>query len=83
MKYCCLGILRKEYFRLVTRVQIGETHWNIGIVGSKNKKHLRGSAQATIHPLAIILTAALWALVSIIIGEYCGPSTASEAFLIL
>ena len=26
---------------------------------SKNKKHLRVSAQATIHPLAIILTAAL------------------------
>ena len=34
--------------------------------GSKNKKHLRGSTQAAIHPLAIILTAALWALVSII-----------------
>ena len=35
-------------------------------LGSKNKKHLRGSTQATIHPLAIILTAALWVLVSII-----------------
>ena len=35
-------------------------------LGSKNKKHLRGSTQATILPLAIILTAALWALVSII-----------------
>ena len=29
-----------------------------------NKKHLRGSTQATILPLAIILTVALWALVS-------------------
>ena len=33
------------------------------IVGSKD---VRGSTQATIHPLAIILTAALWAMVSII-----------------
>ena len=31
----------------------------------KNKEHLRGSTQATIHPLAIILTAALWALISV------------------
>ena len=38
---------------------------DVNIVGNKNKKHLRGSTQATIHPLAIILTAALWALVSI------------------
>ena len=29
------------------------------------KKYLKGSAQATIHPLAIILTVDLWALVSI------------------
>ena len=34
-------------------------------MGSKNKKHLRGSTQAAIHPLAIILIAAPWALVSI------------------
>ena len=34
-------------------------------MGSKNKKHLRGSIQAIILPLAIILTVALWALVSI------------------
>ena len=34
-------------------------------VGSKNKKHLRGSTQATTHTLAIILTAILQALVSI------------------
>ena len=36
-------------------------------MGSKNKKHLRGSTQATILPLAIILTTALRALVSIIV----------------
>ena len=35
-------------------------------LGSKNKKHPRGSTQATILPLAIILTAALQALVSMI-----------------
>ena len=29
-------------------------------------RHLRGSTQATIHPLVIILAAALWALVSMI-----------------
>ena len=34
------------------------------IVGSNNKKHLRGSSPATIHPFAIILTAAL--------GQYDG-----------
>ena len=34
-------------------------------LGSENKKHLRGSTQGTILPLAIILTMALWALVSI------------------
>ena len=28
-------------------------------------KHFRGSTQATIHPLAIILTVALWALANI------------------
>ena len=32
----------------------------------KIKKHLKGSTQATILPLAITVTAALWALVSII-----------------
>ena len=37
-------------------------------MGSKNKKHLRGSTQATIHPLTIILTAALWALEKSIIA---------------
>ena len=29
-------------------------------LGSKNKKQLRGSTQATIHPFAIIPTVALW-----------------------
>ena len=52
-------------------------------MGSRNKKHLRGSTQATILPLPIILTAALWAFVSInSLGEYCGPDTASSVFLI-
>ena len=43
-------------------------YWGLGVLiklGSKNKKHLKGSTQATIHPLAIILTATVWALVSI------------------
>ena len=35
-------------------------------LGSKIKKHLRSSTQATILPLAFILTPALWPLVSII-----------------
>ena len=35
-------------------------------MGSKNNKPLRGSTQATIYPLTIILTTALQALVSII-----------------
>ena len=33
-------------------------------MGSKNEKHLRGSTQVTILPFAMILTAALWAMVS-------------------
>ena len=55
-------------------------YWYSWVVN--NKKHLRGSARATIHPLAIIPTAALWALVSII-AEYWDPHTASSVFLIL
>ena len=35
-------------------------------LGSRNKKHLRGRNQATILPLATILTLALQALVRII-----------------
>ena len=34
------------------------------------KYHHRGSIQATVHPLAIILTAALWALISTYIYIY-------------
>ena len=34
-------------------------------MGSKNKKHLRSSTQTIIHPMAIILTTALQALLSI------------------
>ena len=67
MKYCCLGIFRKEYFRLVTNWCKWTKHTKMLVkLSSKNKKHLRGSTQARINPLAIILTAALRALVSII-----------------
>ena len=39
----------------------------MNVVGSKSKKkHLRGCTQATIRPMAIILTVALWALGSIV-----------------
>ena len=37
------------------------------LLGIKNKKHFRGSTQAKIYPLVIILTAALWALVNIMV----------------
>ena len=51
----------------------------------KNKEHPRGSTQATIHPLAIILTTALWVLNRQYnsLGEYYGPHTASSVFLVL
>ena len=62
MKYCCLGVFGKGYFRLVTN---SPTKILVKL-GSKNKKHLRGSTEATIHPLDIILSVALWALVSVI-----------------
>ena len=39
--------------------------YNCIYLGSKNNKHLRGSAQATIHPSVIILTVVLRALVSL------------------
>ena len=49
---------------------------------SKNKKHLRGSTQATIHPLAIILPLSSMGLGQYnSIGEYCDPQTASCVFL--
>ena len=34
------------------------------LLGSKNKKHLKVSTQATIHPLAIVLTMALVSLIA-------------------
>ena len=56
----------EEYFRLLNGANTKNTlkYWYGWVV--ENKKHVRGSIQATISPLAIILTAALWALVSII-----------------
>ena len=81
MKYCCLGLFRKEYLRLVINGANRKKWTEILILfGSKNKKHLRGSTQATIHPLAIMLTG-LGQYNSL--GEYCGPHTASSVFLIL
>ena len=44
-------------------------------LGSKDKKHLRGSTEAQLHTLAIILNNSL--------ARYCGPYTASSVFLIL
>ena len=48
---------------------------------------IRNTSEAVllVYPLAIILSAALWALVSIYVslGEYCDPHTASSVFLIL
>ena len=58
--------------------EITLTYWYSWVV---KKKHPRGSTQATIHPLAIILTAAQRALVSTIAD--CDPHTASFVFLIL
>ena len=42
---------------------------NIISLGSKNEKHLRGSTQATIPPLAIILTSALLILIFLITDD--------------
>ena len=79
-KYWGLGVFLLQYFPLV-KIWM-PLHYNarkLILLGSKNKKHLRGSTQATIHPLAIILTVALWALVSItaygsIVGAVLWPS---------
>ena len=66
MKYCCLEVFRKEYFRLsLNSENRKEKHLNIGIVGySKNKNHLMGLGQNDS------------------LGEYCDPHTASSVFLI-
>ena len=50
------------YFLLVKIWKLLQKH---EIVKCKNKKHLRGSTQATIAALAIILTAVLWILIKI------------------
>ena len=44
------------------------------------RKH-RGKTHAPIHYLAIVLSMALQALVSISLGEYRDPHAASEVFL--
>ena len=64
MKYCCLGVFSKEYFRLVTNyiVQIGEKSWYSWVVKIRNASELVLRPQ---YPLAIILTTVLRALVSI------------------
>ena len=41
------------------------------IVGSENKKHLRGSTHATIHPLASILTVAMVSMMALILPPLC------------
>ena len=51
-------------------------------LGSKSKKHLRGSIEATILPGSIILTVYNIGQYDGL-GEYCGPHTASSVFLIL
>ena len=69
MKYCRLGVwihvatLPSCQF-LYNSVFWVHLYWNY--LGSKNKKHLRGSTLTTKLPSAIILTAALLALVSMI-----------------
>ena len=62
-----------QYFPLVKiRKRLHYNCINMHIVGySKNKKHLRGSTQATIHPLPmhhIYCMTAAWGL-----GEFSGP----------
>ena len=56
MKYCSLGgiLQARQYI-----VQIEENALKDIQLGSKNMKHLRGSTQVTILPLAIMLTVAL------------------------
>ena len=64
-EYWGFGVFLLQYFPLI---KIGKPlHYNcINMFSSKNSKHLKGSIQATILPLAIILMVALQALVTII-----------------
>ena len=51
MKYCQLGVFRKEYFRLVTKYHKKKKYpKKVVQLGSKNNKHLRGTTQATLVP---------------------------------
>ena len=67
IKYCHLGVFRKECFRLfINKPRKEKCHKFLVLSGSKKKKPIRVSTQATLCPLAMILTTALWALVSIV-----------------
>ena len=82
--YWGLGVFLLQYFPLVNVRKCCALIVFTGIhLGSKNKKHLRGSTQAKMHPLALILTLAPTGLGQYnSLGKYCGPHTASSVFLI-
>ena len=87
MRFCCLVVFRKKNFRLVTK----QFKWKnpailVGIgakLGSKIKKHLRGSTQpqTIIHPLHMNGHYTDCSLgqynYNNSLGEYCVLSTAS------
>ena len=67
-EYWWLGVFllqKLPQFKILEILNYESTNINI-LLGSKNKKNLRGSTEATIHSLVIILTGALNALVSVI-----------------
>ena len=70
-KYCrlgefCCNILPSCQDMKTIKLLLHKHEYSRIVKKKKKKKNLRGSSQATILPLAIILTTALWALVSII-----------------
>ena len=80
MKYCCLGVFRKEYFRLANNRANRYPPTKILVkLGSNIKKHFRPQ-----YPLGHHTDYGSMGLGQYnSLGKYCGPHTASSVFLIL
>ena len=82
IKYCCLGVFRKEYFRLVTKQCKKEKktlkYWYSWVVKIRNTSEAVLRPQYSPWPLYCLHPMGLGQYDSL--GEYCGPHTASSVF---
>ena len=81
IKYCCLGAVRKEYFRhALTSAKRKKTEVLIQL-GSENTKHLRRNTPLGHYSYTGCGPVGLGQYDSL--GEYCGPHTASSVFFFI